>query len=154
MFGGAGPAPALGFIAGRFAKGLPFQVIAQQAACGFDQACGTAIGTVGLIQTAIGAVRDDVGDAAAVGADHRTSSRHGFQQNEAQGFSAGWEQERITTGIGARQLFTGQITDKRGGCAGEMFLQLLAVRAIAHQRQTGVRKGFQHGPDPFNLFFG
>jgi len=35
-----------------------------------------------------------------------------------------------------------------------MFLQLLAVRAITHQRQTGVRKGFQHGPDPFNLLFG
>ena len=78
MFGGAGPAPALGFIAGRLAKGLSLQIIAQQAACGFDQAGGTAIGTVGFIQTAIGAVRDDVGDAAAVGADHRTASRHRF----------------------------------------------------------------------------
>ena len=151
MFGGACPAPALGFGAGSAAQGLAFQVVAQQAAGGFDQACSATIGAVGFIEAAVDAVGDDVGDAATVGADHGTTGCHGFQQHQPQRLRAGGEEEGIAAGVGPCQVVPGEIADEGGGGSLEVLLQLLAVGTIAHQGQPCIGKGLQHGADPFDL---
>merc|ERR1711965_302074 len=99
LFSGSGPAPTFGFMASSRPQGLSFGCVAEEALCGFYQASGPAIGTIGFVKASVGAVRDDVGDAPTVRTYHWATGSHGFQQYQAEGFGAGGEQKSIAAGV-------------------------------------------------------
>ena len=139
MFGGSCPSPAFRFVARSFAQGLAFHVVSEQSLGGFDQAGRTAILSPRFVEAAVLAVGDDVGNAAAVGADHGAAGRHGFQKHQPEGLCAGGEQEGITAGVGTGQFLAGQVAHKGGRGSLEVLLQLLAVGAVTDQGEAGIR---------------
>ena len=132
-------------------QGLALAGVAQEPLDGRGQAGRAPIRALGLVEAAIDAVADDVGDAAAVGAHHRAAGRHGLQQDQAKGFGARGEHKGIATGIGRGQFLAGQVAHKLGWGARKNFLQLLAVGPIPHQGQPGIGQGLEHGFDALDL---